>query len=96
MDDPGCVSVEKSADAITITIPRRYLIECAIPAAFEGVSGFEDVRVCDEDAVVHDIATELKRELGEDGTTLVHTILDSAFQNAFENGSEGFQEGRDD
>lgn len=49
------------------------------------------VTVVDHDIAVKEIARELRRE-EEDGTTLVHLLLDKAALNAWENGGEGFAE----
>lgn len=45
--------------------------------------------VASETQLAKDVTTELTAE-EEDGTTLIHKILDEALYNAAENGSEGF------
>ena len=49
------------------------------------------VTITDPLTAAKEIARELKRE-EEDGTTLVHKLLDKAAMDAYENGGEGFAE----
>lgn len=77
--------------SIVIQIPQEYLKKVAVDAAFEGITGYEDVKVVDYTRLLRDIKMELNRE-AEDGTTLVHLTLDKAIRNAFDNGSEAFED----
>lgn len=50
----------------------------------------QDIIVTDQDAFAKEILRELRRE-EEDGTTLVHLMLDKAAERAVENGAEGIE-----
>lgn len=52
-------------------------------------------KIVDPAQAVKEIVRELKRE-EEDGTTVVHKMLDQAALDAWENGGEGFRERNDD
>lgn len=52
--------------------------------------------VLDEDAFAKAILSQLTRELGEDGLTLVHQMIDRAAEFAYENGARGISVPGDD
>jgi hypothetical protein len=77
-------------EAITIVIHRSFLVDVAGPAAFDGVAGFESARIVDPKQFVEDVGNELRRE-AEDGSTLVHLMLDSAIRNLGEHGANSIE-----
>ncbi|MBN9034242.1 MAG: hypothetical protein J0I23_31150 [Rhizobiales bacterium] len=53
----------------------------------------EDFYICDIPEFAKSMARRLQRE-EEDGTTLVHRMLDAAADEALEQGDDGFDEGK--
>ncbi len=82
-------------DDIVIRIPIKSIADAA-KVAFDEEYGFEEhsITVTDNRLAAEAIVRQLNDE-EEDGTTLVHQILDKAVTNAFEDGDEGFSDGTD-
>lgn len=79
-------------EEIVIRIPVAALPGAA-QVAWDEQYGFEQhsLRVCDVAAFAKEFVRELNSE-AEDGTTLIHIVLDKAAVNAAENGAEGLEE----
>jgi hypothetical protein len=79
-------------EEIVIRIPFSAIPDAAL-VAFDEQYGFEqhDISVVDTAAFAKELRCELSRE-SEDGTTLVHLMLDKACVNAAENGAFGLSE----
>lgn len=83
------MKIEIVDGAILITVPLSAL-RTAAAVAFDEAWGVEqhDIRVIDSSMFAADVLRELEAE-DEDGTTLVHQMLDRAMIRAVEQGSEG-------
>ena len=87
------VAIE-DGDAIVIRIPLAYLpvaMDCAVDAGH--VYGAHEVT--EIGLFAEALVGELKEEK-EDGTTLIHGLLDMAIGAAVENGAEGVEEVKED
>lgn len=80
------------AGEIVIRVPLAA-IPCAALVAFDEQYGFEQhsLEVVDVDVFAGELVLELNRE-SEDGTTLVHLMLDRAVIRATENGAQGIED----
>lgn len=77
-------------DEIVIRVPIDAL-PTACQVAWDDRYGDHDLRVVDARAFAEEFVRELNAE-EEDGTTLVHLMLDQAAVNAAENGAEGLND----
>jgi hypothetical protein len=77
---------------IVIRIPLAALPNAA-SVAWDDAYGEHDIAVVDLEAFAKDFVLELVRE-EEDGTTLVHLMLDKAAVKAAENGAFGLSDHR--
>lgn len=90
-DEP--LKVEVIGGRLVISIGVRCLAHAiefapALTRYNESADEFEHPKVTDPLAFAHEIDAELSKE-EEDGTTVVHRMLDKAAQSAIENGAEG-------
>jgi hypothetical protein len=85
---PNMVAIE--ADQIVIRVPVLAVPHAAM-IAFDNAYGEHRYEVEDGPAFAAELVTELGRE-EEDGTTLVHLMLDKAATRALENGGFGIKE----
>jgi hypothetical protein len=85
-----CIEAVLEGDSIVIRISSKYLTNIAMPASFEGITGYEDAVIIDKKQLIKDVLVELNRE-AEDGTTMIHLMLDEAITDAYDNGSEAFE-----
>jgi hypothetical protein len=85
--------VRIEGDEIVIRVPISAIPDAAA-VSFDDAFGYLDhnCRVTDAALAAESIVRALRHE-SEDGTTLVHEMLDSAVLNAFEEGDEGFDGG---
>lgn len=89
IDETHLVRIDYNKRQIIITVPFDTLpIACQV--AFDEAFEQHDLRVTNADAFAKELYTELCRE-DEDGTTLVHEMLDRAVINAVENGADGVE-----
>jgi hypothetical protein len=85
---PNLVAIE--ADQIVIRVPI-LAVPHAAGVAFDNAYGEHNYKVTDAAVFAGELVTELGRE-EEDGTTLIHLMLDKAVTRALENGAQGVDE----
>lgn len=83
-------------DCLVIRIHRETLATAArlcpkLETYSEDMGRFRKVTTTDAEKWLKSVADALTREQGEDGTTLVHMMLDSAFAFAVDQGYEGIE-----
>lgn len=83
-DEPLGVCI--TSDRLIVAMGTEPLIH-----AVSDQPALADYNVTDPAAFAAAIVKELRREQGDDGTTLLHIALDQAAVNAMENGAEGIR-----
>lgn len=79
------LKIEIKNDVVNISIGTAVLLHViSIGRRY----GLEEIEITDKNILIADLIRELMVE-EEDGSTLVHTMLDEATTNACENGSSG-------
>lgn len=90
------MKVEIEKGVLTIAVPVGALATAA-PYAFDKRWGYEQhgLTVTDENAFAREVLRQLRKE-SEDGTTVVHLMLDKAMCDVCEDGGEGVEQGSAD
>lgn len=81
------LQIERKNDALRISIGTDLLCHALSIGRSYGAG---EVKITDKDLFISELVRELHSE-EEDGTTLVHRMLDSAVTNAIESGAEGIE-----
>ena len=78
-------------DGLSISISRQAVVFIAENhEEFVDDEGEQTVKVTDATEFIKAVSSEINEE-EEDGTTLIHIMLDSAIKRAIENGCEGVE-----